>query len=155
MKLEIIEKKDNPLLSRQEVSGVLTFNSATPSNDDVEAALAKQLNVGKDCIRMKKITTHFGGSKADFLAFVYSSKGELEKIEPAPVKWLEKIEKKEAAAKKKQEEAAKEQAKPAEEAKEKPAEESPKEEKAEEKKEEAPKKEKKEKASEEEKKGDK
>jgi len=121
MKIEITEKKDNPLLSRQEIKGSLTFNTATPSNDELHANLAKQLNVDKELIKIKKIGTHYGASKADFLVFVYISKEELEKIEPAPKKWLEKQEKKAEAAKKKQEEAAK------------PKEEAPKEEKAEEK----------------------
>ncbi len=107
MKIEITEKKDNPLLARQEVKGTLTFNTATPSNDELQKNLAKQLNVDKECIRMKKIGTHYGVSKADFLAFVYNSKEELEKIEPAPKKWVEKQEKKQEAAKKKTEEAAK------------------------------------------------
>jgi ribosomal protein S24E len=127
MKIEITEKKDNPLLSRQEVKGTLTFNTATPSNDELQANLAKQLNVDKECIRMKKIATRYGISKADFLAFVYTSKEELEKIEPAPKKWVEKQEKKAEAAKKKAEE--KKEAKSKEEA----PKEAKKEEKAEEK----------------------
>ncbi len=136
MKIEITEKKNNPLLSRKEIKGVLTFNTATPSNDDAEAALAKQFNIDKNCVRMKKIATRFGASKADFLAFVYNSEEELKKIEPAPVKWLEKIEKKEVAAKKKAEGAAPKEKPKSEEKKEEKAEEKP----AEEKKE-APKKE--------------
>jgi ribosomal protein S24E len=121
MKIEITEKKDNPLLSRQEVKGSLTFNTATPSNDELQGSLAKQLNVNKEFIRIKKIGTHFGVSKADFLAFVYTSKEELERIEPAPIKWVEKQEKKAETAKKKKEEV------------EKPKKEAPKEEKKEEK----------------------
>jgi len=144
MKVEISKKKDNPLLSRQEVKGALVFDKATPSNDELAAVLAKQLNVSVDCIRVKKIETHYGASRADFLAFVYSSADELERIERAPKKWIEKQEKIEQARKKaKQEEAAKAEAKPEE----KPAEEkksAPEEEKKEAKPEESSKQEKKE-----------
>ncbi|MBN1645399.1 hypothetical protein JW851_05190 [Candidatus Woesearchaeota archaeon] len=129
MKIEITETKDNPLLSRKGVKGILTFNTATPSNDILQGSLAKQLNVDKQVIMIKRIKTHFGSSKADFLAYVYNSEDELKRIEPAPVKWVEKQEKK-AAAKKK----AEEQEKPVEK-KETPAETATEETKTEEKKE--------------------
>ncbi|MBD3361645.1 hypothetical protein GF358_02515 [Candidatus Woesearchaeota archaeon] len=143
MKIEITSEKDNPVLSRKEVKGILTFNKATPSNEDFEQAIAKQLNVDRQCVRAKKIATRYGEPKADFSVFVYSSKDELERIEPAPVKQVEKMEKKAEAAKKAAEEAAKakEEAKAAEVPKEEKKEENKEEAKPEEKAEQAPKKE--------------
>lgn len=105
MKIEIIGKKDNPLLSRQEIRGILTFDKATPSNADLEVALAKQFNVDRACVRAKRIATRYGAPKADFLVFVYNSKGDLDKVEPVPRKWLEKQQKKEESKKKSEEEA--------------------------------------------------
>lgn len=137
MKLEIKNKKNNPLLSRIEVSGVLTFEGATPSNAQVAQDIAAQLKVEPSVVKMKKITTGVGSNQADFTAFVYSSKEELDRIEPKPKKQLEK-EQKAAEAKKKAEEEAKSAEK---------KEEAPKEEKKEEAKPEvkkAPKEEKKE-----------
>jgi len=104
MKVEISDKKDNPLLSRQEIRGHLVFDKATPSNDELAAVLARQLNVSVSCIRIKKIETHYGASKADFFALVYASEDALDSIEPAPKKWLEKQEKIEQARKKAEEE---------------------------------------------------
>lgn len=157
MKLEIKNKKENPLLSRVEVSGIVSFEGVTPSNEQVCQAVASQLKADVSAVKMKNIYTGFGKHEAKFLAFVYKSKADLEKIEPKPKKQLEK-EKKAAEAKKKAEEesktaaeASKEEAKPAEAPAEKPAEEKkeeapaekPAEAKPEEKKE-APKEEKKE-----------
>lgn len=122
MKIEITEQKDNLLLSRKEIKGVLTFDKSTPSNMDLEAALAKQFNVEKACVRAKKISTHYGQTKADFLVFIYDSKEALEKVEPAPKKWLEKLQKAEEVKKKAEESKAAEAEKeaPAEEKKEEP-----------------------------------
>ncbi|MBW3005101.1 hypothetical protein KY310_04685 [Candidatus Woesearchaeota archaeon] len=139
MKLEIKNKKENPLLSRIEVSGTVTFEGATPSNEQMAQSIASQLKADASVVKMKKIHTNMGSHQAVFTAFVYKSKEELDKIEPKPKKQLEKEQKKAEAAKK-----AAEEAKPAE---------APKEEaKPEEKKEEAPKEEKKEEAPKEEKK---
>ena len=149
MKLEIKDKKENPLLSRIEVSGIITFDKATPSNDQVAQSIASQLKVDASLIKMKHIYTGFGERQAKFSAFVYKTKEALDKIEPKPKKQLEKEKKAAEAAKKAAEEAKapKEEAKPAEAPAEKPAEAKP-----EEKKEEAKPEEKKEEAKPEEKK---
>jgi ribosomal protein S24E len=146
MKIEIKNKKENPLLARIEVSGIVAFEGATPSNEQVAQSIASQLKVDASVVKMKKIYTTMGSREAEFLAFVYNSKEELDKIEPKPKKQLEK-EKKAAEDAKKAAEAPKEEAKPAEakpeEKKEAPKEEKKEEAKPEEKKE-APKEEKKE-----------
>ena len=135
MKLEIKTKKENPLLSRIEISGTLEFDKATPSNDQVAQSIASQLKVDASLIKMKHIYTGFGERQAKFSAFVYKTKEDLDKIEPKPKKQVEKEKKAAEAAKKAAEEAKapKEEAKPAEAPAEKPAEAKP-----EEKKEEAP-----------------
>ncbi len=143
MKLEIKNKKENPLLSRIEVFGVISFVGVTPSNEQVAQSIASQLKVDVSVIKMKHIYTGFGAQQAEFTAFVYKTKEDLNKVEPKPKKQREK-EQKAAEAKKKAEEEAKA---PKEEAPaEKPAEAKPevKEAPAEAPKEEAPKEEKKE-----------
>ena len=99
MKIDIVEKKDAPLLARQNIRGVVVFDKATPSNDELAAVLAKQLNVGFERIMIKRIGTFFGASKANFLACIYNSKKDLDYFEPKPRKWLEKMKKKEEVAK--------------------------------------------------------
>lgn len=100
MKLEIKNKKDNPLLSRIEVSGIVSFDGATPSNEQVSRGIASQINADLSVVRMKHMHTGAGARKAEFLAFVYKSKEELDRIEPKPRKQLEKEQKKAESAKK-------------------------------------------------------
>jgi len=149
MKLEIKNKKENPLLSRIEVSGTLSFAGVTPSNEQVAQSIASQLKVDVSVVKMKSIYTGFGEQQAEFAAFVYKTKADLDKIEPKPKKQREK-EAKAAEAKKKAAEEAKapkEEAPKPEAKKEAPAEAKPEEKKPEakpEEKKEAPKEEKKE-----------
>jgi len=126
MKLEIKEKKENPLLSRIEVSGIVTFAGATPSNEQMAQGIASQLKVDASVVKMKSIYTGFGEQQAKFLAFVYKSKEELDRIDPKPKKQREKEQKKAEDAKK-----AAEEAKPAEASKEEKKEEAPAEKKQE------------------------
>ena len=102
MKIEIKEKKQNKLLSRTEISGIINFDNATPSNEEVAKQIAKQMNISENNIKLKQILTRFGEKAADFRAFVYETPEKLEEIEPQPKKWLEK-QKKKLDAKKKQE----------------------------------------------------
>ncbi|MBD3304193.1 hypothetical protein GF343_03540 [Candidatus Woesearchaeota archaeon] len=135
MKIEIKEKKENPLLSRIEVSGTVSFDGTTPSNEQVAQGIASQMKIEPSVVKMRKIRNTLGSHQADFTAFVYNSKEELDRIEPKPKKQLEK-EKKAAEAKKKAEEEAKPAEAPKEEKKEEAAPEKKEEAKPEEKKEE-------------------
>ena len=47
MELEIKEKQENKLLNRLEVKGTLTFEGATPSNEQIRDSLASTLNKDK------------------------------------------------------------------------------------------------------------
>lgn len=150
MKIEIKNKKDNPLLSRIEVSGIVTFEGATPSNEQLTQSIASQMKADASVVKMKKIRNTLGSHQASFTAFVYKSKEELDRIEPKPKKQLEKEQKKAEASKKAAEapkeaskEEKKEEAKPEEkkEAPEKKQEEKPKEESTPEEKKESPKEE--------------
>jgi len=127
MNLKILEQKDEPLLSRKDITAEVIFDSSvTPSNAEVKKNIASQTKSDEKLVVVKKIDAAFGATKAVVRAYVYTSEKEMTVIEPK--------DKKAEAAKA---EAAKKEAaaKPAEEKKE-----APKEEKKEEKKEE-PKKE--------------
>jgi ribosomal protein S24E len=128
MELNIVDKKEQPMLSRIEITGKLTFEGATPSAADVKKKLSSELKVDENLIAVKNILTHFGSGNADLIAYAYLNKEDMEKIEPKPKK-KEKPGAKPAEAPKEAPKGA-----PKEEAKEAPAE----------KKEEAPKEEKKE-----------
>ena len=82
MNITIINKKENPLLSRTEIKAELIFESATPSRDEFKKAIAAQLKTDEKLTIVKNIYTRFGESKADALIYIYLSKEEMEKIEP-------------------------------------------------------------------------
>jgi small subunit ribosomal protein S24e len=82
MELNITTQKENPLLHRKELHGELTFQGATPSNKQLQEELAKKLNVGQEVLAIRHIFGAFGGAKAKFEAYAYTSKEQFDKIEP-------------------------------------------------------------------------
>ncbi len=82
MELNITTQKENPLLNRKELHGELTFQGATPSNKQLLEELAKKLGVGQEVVAIRHIFGEFGGSKAKFEAYAYTSKEQFDKIEP-------------------------------------------------------------------------
>ena len=90
MEINIKEEKENKLLQRKEVVGGIVFTGATPSNEALKKELATKYKVSEGTIVIKNIYTKYGVQKAEFLAFIYSSKEQLEKIEPKPKKKEEK-----------------------------------------------------------------
>ncbi|MEW5897212.1 MAG: hypothetical protein AB1668_05940 [Nanoarchaeota archaeon] len=77
-----IAKKENHLLSRVDVSGMIDFEGAVPSNAQLTEALAKELNAGSELIVIKKIGTVFSHQKAKFNAVAYVNAEAKKKIEP-------------------------------------------------------------------------
>ena len=72
VKIEIKEKNENKLLGRLEVSGKLTFEGATPSNEVVRDMLAAELNADKELMVVKHIYSKFSYTEADFLVYIYA-----------------------------------------------------------------------------------
>ena len=69
--MDIVDKKENSLFSRVEVSGVVSFEGATPSRQELAKALSDKLKVPSDRVVIRKIGTAFGSKKASFNANVY------------------------------------------------------------------------------------
>lgn len=74
MKLEITEKKQNPLINRLEVKGIVEYEGqATPSNAVVQEALAKALRVEKDLLVLSGLHTIHGQQRGIVEAICYST----------------------------------------------------------------------------------
>jgi len=82
--MKIIEKKENPLLSRTEILAEISFEKATPPDEEVKKQIASQLKVDEALVVVKNIYTEFGSPNAKVTAFIYDSKKALEKTEPKP-----------------------------------------------------------------------
>jgi small subunit ribosomal protein S24e len=82
MEIDIIEKKENKLLNRNEVKFACVYEGeSTPKILEVKSKLVALLNTKKDLIVVDSIQPHFGEAKAAGYAKVYDSKKHLKDIE--------------------------------------------------------------------------
>lgn len=84
--MKIIQKKDNPLLSRQEIIAEMDYEKATPTTASVKDLIAKQANAQPEMVLIKHIQTAFGARHAKIKAYVYTSAEEIKRIERPKVK---------------------------------------------------------------------
>jgi small subunit ribosomal protein S24e len=120
MEIELIEKKDQPLLSRLDVTFRITHpNERTPRRSDVREELASQLNVKKGNVIVDNMKAVFGKSETMGFAKIYKSEKEAKAIEREHILIRNKLisgkaskgeEKKEKTSEEKEEEKPKEKA---------------------------------------------
>jgi ribosomal protein S24E len=109
MDLKIINKKEEPLLSRTRVEAEIVFEKSTPSREEIKSKLAKDVGKDEKLVIVKSIYTKYGLKKATNLSYVYENEESLKRIEP---KTKEKTgKKKEEKSEEKPQEQAKKEAK--------------------------------------------
>src|SRR5256885_5548971 len=82
MQLEVIQRKENPLLKRTEVSFKAIHKAEpTPTRDALRAFLAKELNATKDIVVIDSQASTFGRYETVGYAKVYKSKDEALAVE--------------------------------------------------------------------------
>ena len=75
MKMEITQKRENPLLKRTEVHFTINHaGEATPSKGVVVDAIAEQLKAPRDTIVLDSVESVFGNGKSNGYVKVYESK---------------------------------------------------------------------------------
>jgi len=83
MKVEIVERKENPLLERLEVKfRVDHSNAPTPKRLEVRSQLAAELGVAEELVVIDKLASTTGRQVASGIARAYSSRERLEELEP-------------------------------------------------------------------------
>ncbi len=82
MNISITAKNENKLLSRMDIAAELSFEKATPSENEVKEGLSKALEVDKELIVIQKIATSFGMTQAKVAAHQYFNKEDILKLEP-------------------------------------------------------------------------
>jgi len=83
MELEILEKRENPLLNRTEVKFRIKHEGEkTPERELVKNDLAEELKVSKDLIIIDYIRPHFGIAMSSGYAKIYKSVEDGKKVEP-------------------------------------------------------------------------
>ncbi len=82
MKIEVSEKRQNPLQERTEVHFVIDHaGEATPSRMKVKAAIAKELKVDEGKVVIDNIESRYGTDKSYAYAKVYDSVEAAKKLE--------------------------------------------------------------------------
>lgn len=84
IEIDIKNKKYNPLLKRNEIEALVSFDGATPSEANLKAELAKTFGAPEELIVIKGIYTKYGQTKADLRANIYDTLEMFQKIEPKP-----------------------------------------------------------------------
>jgi len=83
MKVEIIEKSENPLFQRVEVKFKVSHaGEPTPKRLDVRAQVAAQLGVAEELVVVEKLAGAHGRQEASGIARAYNSKERLAALEP-------------------------------------------------------------------------
>lgn len=83
MKVEIVDKVENPLFKRTELKFRVDHAGApTPRRLEVRSQLSTLLGVAEDLIVIDKLSSSHGKQVASGIARVYISKEQLEKAEP-------------------------------------------------------------------------
>ena len=81
MEVEIIEKKENPLLERTEVRFKVAFAGSTPKRSDVRNKVIAQLNSDRELTVLDRLDADFGAQRAMGYVKVYANKKAMQ-IEP-------------------------------------------------------------------------
>lgn len=82
MKMEITEKKENPLYKRTEVYFDIDHTGeSTPGRNAVAEELSKQLKAKRDCVVVASVESVYGIGKSKGYAKVYASKDDALKLE--------------------------------------------------------------------------
>ncbi len=82
MELEIIRRRENPLLQREEVIARVRFEGGTPSRKEIRESLAKELGKPVGNLFIRRIITEYGKEEAEVVAMAYSSRGFALLMEP-------------------------------------------------------------------------
>lgn len=81
MDIKIIEKKEEPLLSRTALKLNVSFKGATPSNQEVKKTIASSLKSDEKLITIRHIYTSFGIESATVAAYLYSDEKSMKLLE--------------------------------------------------------------------------
>lgn len=102
MNVQIVEQRENSLLSRKEIRARLLYDQATPSKEQLKKQLAAAMKVEPQLLVVKSIYPAYGERRANILVYQYKSEEMLKKIEPEQKVKKEKSEKAAEAAEKPQ-----------------------------------------------------
>lgn len=87
MEIDIVDKRDNPLLNRTEIRFRIVHEAGgTPARKAVREAISKKTNSPKERVVVDNMSTVFGKCETMGYAKVYKTKQDAQKIEKDAVK---------------------------------------------------------------------
>jgi len=86
MKFNATEEKENKLLHRKEVKGILTYEKETPAKEQLQLNLASHYGADKELVVIERIRNIFGARQASICLKVYETPESLKKYEKEPKK---------------------------------------------------------------------
>lgn len=81
MEIEVVERRDNKLLGREEIHLVAVSRGSTPSREEVKQRVVAELDLPPELTLVDKITQRFGSKKVKCYVKVYKDR-----------KWMERVE---------------------------------------------------------------
>ncbi|MCD6348062.1 MAG: 30S ribosomal protein S24e [Candidatus Korarchaeota archaeon] len=82
MELEVIKRRENPLLQREEIIARVRFRGGTPSRKEIREAIAKEIGKPIGNLFIRRIVTEYGKEEAKVYAMAYNSRAFALLIEP-------------------------------------------------------------------------
>ena len=83
MDIEIVERKENKLLNREEVYAIVKHpNSATPSRAEIRSKISAILGKDEKLVVIKKILSSYGKQISRVWVNIYNDEDSLRKLEP-------------------------------------------------------------------------
>jgi small subunit ribosomal protein S24e len=82
MEINIMEDKENKLLGRREVSFMATYESSTPTKEQVKESICKKLNMNPESTEVVRIEQLYGNKASSVLVYSYESKELMQKMAP-------------------------------------------------------------------------
>jgi ribosomal protein S24E len=83
MDINIVETVEVPEFPRKEIKATITYEGATPKENDIKTAIAGALKVSSEVVLLKKIETNFGERSGKVYAHIYTSKENIDYFAPA------------------------------------------------------------------------
>ena len=79
LSIEIVEKKENPLLDRVEITARVHAEK-TPSKEQVKEALVSALKASAEDVILKNVLSSFGSNEFKIIAYLYKNKETMQKL---------------------------------------------------------------------------
>lgn len=86
MKFNATEERENKLLHRKEVKGLLTYEKETPAREQLQLNLASHYGADKELVVIEQVCNIFGARQAKIYLKVYDKLENLNAYEKAPKK---------------------------------------------------------------------